>query len=141
MKDPNLSLRNAYETALAGMTFGSVSVPVYSMNTPLSNVPKKYVLLTNQTKVQNKTKCGYWYDCTITVDIVTRYPNGAGDVTFAMVVGEEIASRVQDSTLSTSDFSVRETVQINAEPLQQITQNENIYRYILIFQHKLNRAQ
>ena len=141
MKDPNLSLRNAYETALAGMTFGSVSVPVYSMNTPLSNVPKKYVLLTNQTKVENKTGCGYWFDCTITVDIVTRYPNGAGDVTFAMVVGEEIASRIQDSTLSTSDFSVRETTQLSAEPLQQITQNENIYRYILIFQHKLNRAQ
>lgn len=140
MKDPNLALLNAYKTALAGMTFGTESVPVYSRSTPLKNVPKKYVLLSSQTKIQNLTGCGYWYDCTITVDVVTRYPNGNGDISFAMVVGEEIAERVQVTGLTTANFSVRETAQLSTSDLTIETEAENIFRYIIIFEHKLNRA-
>lgn len=140
MKDPNLALLNAYKTVLSGMQFGSESVPVYSRSTPLKNTPKKYVLLTNQTKIQNKTGCGYWYDCTMTVDIVTRYPNGNGDITFAMRVGEEIADRIQVATPTVSDFSIRETAQLSTTDLVIETDAENIFRYIIIFQHKLNRA-
>ncbi len=139
MKDPNLALLNVYKTALAGMTFGTVSVPVYSRSTPLKNVPKKYVLLTSQTKAQNRTKCGYWYNCTITVDIVTRYPNGNGDISFAMVVGEEIANRVQVAVITPADFEVVDTLQLSTTDLAIETSEENIYRYIIIFQHKLNR--
>lgn len=140
MKDPNLALLNAYKTALTGMQFGTESAPVYSRSAPLTNTPKKYVLLTSQTKTQNRTKCGFWYDCTITVDIVTRYPNGNGDITFAMRVGEEIADRVQATVLTPSDFVIVETTQLSTTDLFLPTDAENIYRYIIIFQHKLNRA-
>jgi len=87
MKDPNLAILNAYKSALAGLTVGGVAIPVYSKSAPLKNVPKKYVILSSQTKLQNQTKCNYWYDCTINVQIVTRYPNGTGDLSFAMVIG------------------------------------------------------
>jgi len=139
MKDPNLDILNAYKTALSGLTFGTLNVPVYSKSAPLKNVPKKYVILSSQTKLQNQTKCGYWYDCTMTVQIVTRYPNGEGDITFAYTIGEEIQSRIQEDGITLTDFHNVETMQLGSTEVILETENENIYQYILIFQHKLNR--
>lgn len=140
MKDPNLALLNAYKTALTGLQINGSDVPVYSKSAPLTNVPKKYVILSSQSKTQNETGCGYWYDCTFNIDVVTRYPNGQGDSAFAMEISEEVQERIQVDGLTISDFLVRHTAQQPAIDLTLETQSENIYRYILIFQHKLNRA-
>lgn len=140
MKDPNLAILNAYLLALSGMTFGGTAVPVYSRLAPLTTVPKKYVLLNAQVKTQNETKCGYWYECVINCTIVTRYPNGVGDITFAMVIGEEIADRVQVNTLSLSNFSIRQTKQLPTTEVVLETATENIFQYIIPFYHKINRA-
>ncbi len=140
MKDPNLALLNAYKTALTGLVIGSSSVPVYSKSAPLKDVPKKYVILSSQFKTQNETGCGYWYDCTFNVDVVTRYPNGQGDTAFAMQISEEVQERIQVTGLTVSDFLVRHTLQQPSIDVTLETASENIYRYILIFQHKLNRA-
>lgn len=138
MKDPNLDILNAYKSALSGLTVGGVSIPVYSKSAPLKNVPKKYVILSSQTKLQNKTKCDYWYECTITVQIVTRYPNGTGDLSFAMVIGEEIAERIQVDGITLVDFHNIETMQLLSNEVILETDTENVFQYLLIFQHKLN---
>lgn len=138
MKDPNLDILNAYKSALSGLTVGGVSIPVYSKSAPLKNVPKKYVILSSQTKLQNKTKCDYWYECTITVQIVTRYPNGTGDLSFAMVIGEEIAERIQVDGITLLDFHNIETMQLLSNEVILETDTENVFQYLLIFQHKLN---
>lgn len=138
MKDPNLDILNAYKVALAGLTVGGVTIPVYSKSAPLKNVPKKYVILSSQTKLQNQTKCNYWYDCTITVQIVTRYPNGTGDLSFAMVIGEEVAEVIQVDGITLVDFHNIETMQNLSTEVILETDTENIYQYILIFNHKLN---
>ncbi len=138
MKDPNLAILNAYKSALAGLTVGGVAVPVYSKSAPLKNVPKKYVILSSQTKTQNKTKCNYWYDCTMTVQIVTRYPNGTGDLSFAMVIGEEVQSIIQEDGITLVDFHNIETMQNLSTEVILETDTENVFQYILIFNHKLN---
>lgn len=138
MKDPNLAILNAYKSALANLTVGSLSVPVYSKSAPLKNVPKKYVILSSQTKTQNKTKCNYWYDCTMTVQIVTRYPNGTGDLSFAMVIGEEVQSIIQEDGIYLNDFHNIETMQNLSTEVILETDTENVFQYILIFNHKLN---
>lgn len=138
MKDPNLSVLNAYKDALANLMVGDVLIPVYSKSAPLKNVPKKYVILSSQTKAQNKTKCGYWYDCTMTVQIVTRYPNGTGDLSFAMVIGEEVAEIIQAIGIDFVDFHNIETMQNLSTEVILETDTENVFQYILIFNHKLN---
>jgi len=138
MKDPNLDILNAYKTALASLTVGGLAVPVYSKSAPLKNVPKKYVILSSQTKTQNKTKCNYWYDCTMTVQIVTRYPNGTGDLSFAMVIGEEVQSIIQEDGITLVDFHNIETMQNLSTEVILETDTENVFQYILIFNHKLN---
>ena len=138
MKEPNLDILNAYKTALASLTVGGLSVPVYSKSAPLKNVPKKYVILSSQTKTQNKTKCNYWYDCTMTVQIVTRYPNGTGDLSFAMVIGEEVQSIIQEDGITLVDFHNIETMQNLSTEVILETDTENVFQYILIFNHKLN---
>jgi hypothetical protein len=138
MKEPNLDILNAYKTALSSLTVGGLAVPVYSKSAPLKNVPKKYVILSSQTKTQNKTKCNYWYDCTMTVQIVTRYPNGTGDLSFAMVIGEEVQSIIQEDGIILVDFHNIETMQNLSTEVILETDTENVFQYILIFNHKLN---
>jgi len=138
MKDPNLDILNSYKDALFDLTVGEIKIPVYSKSAPLKNVPKKYVILSSQTKAQNKTKCNYWYECTITVQIVTRYPNGTGDLSFAILIGEEISQIIQENGIDLVDFHNIETMQNLTTDVILETDTENIFQYILIFNHKLN---
>jgi hypothetical protein len=73
------------------------------------------------------------------VQIVTRYPNGTGDLSFAMVVSEEIQNRIQATNLTLSDFINVETLQLLTNEVTLETETENVFQYILTFQHKLNR--
>lgn len=138
MKDPNLAVLNAYKEALKDMEVGETHIPVYSKSAPLKNVPKKYVILSSQTKLQNRTKCGYWYECTMTVQIVTRYPNGTGDLSFAMLIGEEVAQRVQIEGIELIDFYLVDTMQLTSTEVILETDTENVFQYLLIFNHKIN---
>lgn len=138
MNDPNLAVLNAYKFALSVLIVGGIEIPVYSKSAPLKNVPKKYVILSSQTKAQNKTKCNYWYDCTMTVQIVTRYPNGTGDLSFAMLIGQNIQEIIQDIGIDIEDFYNIETMQNLSTEVILETDTENIFQYILIFNHKLN---
>jgi hypothetical protein len=140
MKDANLAILNAYKSTLANLIVGGVTIPVYSKSAPLKNVPAKYVILSSQTRLQELTKCGYWYLCTINVQIVTRYPNGNGDLSFSMVIGEEIQNRIQATNLSLSNFINVDTLQLLTNEVTLETETENIFQYILTFQHKLNRT-
>lgn len=138
MKDPNLAILNAYKDALQNLIVGEVNIPVYSKSAPLKNVPKKYVILSSQTKLQNRTKCNYWYECTMTVQIVTRYPNGTGDLSFAMLIGEEVAQRIQVDGINLIDFYLIDTMQLTSSEVILETDTENVFQYLLIFNHKLN---
>jgi hypothetical protein len=73
------------------------------------------------------------------VQIVTRYPNGNGDLSFAMVIGEEIQNRIQVTNLTLSNFINVDTLQLLTNEVTLETETENIFQYILTFQHKLNR--
>jgi hypothetical protein len=135
MKDANLAVLNAYKSALANLIVGGVTIPVYSKSAPLKNVPAKYVILSSQTKLQEQTKCGYWYLCTINVQIVTRYPNGNGDLSYAMVISEEIQNLIQVTNLTLSNFINVNTLQLLTNEAILETETENIFQYILTFQH------
>jgi hypothetical protein len=74
----------------------------------------------------------------MTVQIVTRYPNGAGDLSFAMVIGQEVAEIIQEIGIDFVDFHNIETMQNLSTEVILETDTENVFQYILIFNHKLN---
>jgi hypothetical protein len=74
----------------------------------------------------------------MTVQIVTRYPNGTGDLSFAMVIGEEVAQLIQVDGITLIDFHNIETMQNLSTEVILETDTENVFQYILIFNHKLN---
>jgi hypothetical protein len=74
----------------------------------------------------------------MTVQIVTKYPNGTGDLSFAMVIGEEIADLIQVDGITLIDFHNVETMQNLSTEVILETDTENVFQYILIFNHKLN---
>jgi hypothetical protein len=74
----------------------------------------------------------------MTVQIVTRYPNGTGDLSFAMVIGEEVAEIIQAIGIDFVDFHNIETMQNLSTEVILETDTENVFQYILIFNHKLN---
>jgi hypothetical protein len=74
----------------------------------------------------------------MTVQIVTKYPNGTGDLSFAMVIGEEIAELIQVDGITLIDFHNVETMQNLSTEVILETDTENVFQYILIFNHKLN---
>jgi hypothetical protein len=74
----------------------------------------------------------------MTVQIVTKYPNGTGDLSFAMVIGEEIAELIQVDGITLIDFHNVETMQNLSTEVILETDTENVFQYILIFNQKLN---
>jgi len=55
-----------------------------------------------------------------------------------MVIGEEVQSIIQEDGITLVDFHNIETMQNLSTEVILETDTENIYQYILIFNHKLN---
>jgi len=64
-------LRGIYETLLTGITYNSVSVPVYTEE-PFETTPANYIVLlsTDQNEVSGDTRRSH--EVTYTIDIVTK---------------------------------------------------------------------
>lgn len=138
MDNPILPLLDAFKTALEGLSIGSLDIPVYSRFAPLSNSVKKYVILSSQAKTERETKCGYWWEVVMNVSIVTKYPNGKGDMTFAMVIGEAISELVQVDELTLDGFSIREARQQPTREDNFATDTEDVFVYVIPFYYKIN---
>jgi hypothetical protein len=57
-----------------------------------------------------------------------------------MVISEEIQNLIQVTNLTLSNFINVETLQLLTNEVVLETETENIFQYILTFQHKLNRT-
>lgn len=77
MKDPGYEIRKAYFTLLNGsLTLDGNNVPVYDRVPPNVNTP--YVVISEQTGVDDSSKGCWSTDNTILFDVVTRYKSGGG---------------------------------------------------------------
>lgn len=147
MFDPSLELREAYISKLAGLEVSGVSIPVYDefVGSTVANIgyAQAYCLVTNQTVQDRLIKCGFYTDCSITVDIVTKFPKNKGGKKLSEQIANEVLSLIR--TGQTSDYPTMVNFQMVTCRLEgsQAINEENtantVFRKILIFTHDIKQ--
>lgn len=148
MLDPSLELREAYITKLSTLQVSGISIPVYDeiMGATVANVgyATAYCLVTNQTAQDILIKNGFYNDCSIQIDIVTKFPKNKGGKKLSEQIASEILKLVRTS--STSNYPIMANFQmvtcqllINQGINEENTAN-TVFRKILGFQHKLKQT-
>jgi hypothetical protein len=148
MFDPSLELREAYIDKLSTLQVSGVAIPVYDefMGATVANIgyASAYCLVTNQTAQDILIKCGFYNDCSIQVDIVTKYPKNKGGKKLSEQIANEILKLIR--TGNTSDYPTMANFQIVTCQLliNQGINEENtantVFRKILGFTHKIKQT-
>lgn len=148
MIDPSLQLREAYISKLSTLEISGVSIPVYDelMGATVASIgyATAYCLVTNQTAQDILIKCGFYNDCSIQIDIVTKYPKNKGGKKLSEQIANEILQLMR--TGDTTDYPTMTNFQIvtcqlliNQGILEENT-GGTVYRKILGFTHKIKQV-
>jgi hypothetical protein len=148
MFDPSLELREAYIDKLSTLQIQGVTIPVYDemMGATVANIgyATAYCLVTNQTAQDILIKTGFYNDCSIQVDIVTKFPKNKGGKKLSEQIANEILKLIR--TGNTSDYPTMANFQIVTCQLliNQGINEENtantVFRKILGFTHKIKQT-
>ena len=148
MFDPSLELREAYITKLSTLQISGVTIPVYDefMGASVASIgyATAYCLVTNQTAQDILIKTGFYNDCSIQVDIVTKFPKNKGGKKLSEEIANEVLKLIR--TGSTSDYPTMANFQIVTCQLliNQGINEENtantVFRKILGFTHKIKQT-
>lgn len=142
-------LRKAYLEKLKDVEVNGVKIPFYDERVgakpPIIGTATAYGIITNQTANDILIKCGFYQDCSITIDIVTKYPKQMG----GKLLSEQISGKVLEllRTGDTSDYPVMEGFQIVTvrklidRGLTEDNLMDTIYRKILTFTHKIKQTE
>ena len=142
-------LRKAYLEKLSTVSINGTVIPFYDERVgakpPMIGTATAYGIITNQTANDILIKCGFYQDCSITIDIVTKYPKQMG----GKLLSEQISNQVQQllRTGNTSDYPEMEGFQIVTTRKiidRGITEDnlmDTIYRKIITFTHKIKQLE
>lgn len=147
MLDPTLELREAYIDKLGTLQILGETIPVYDefMGATVANIgyAQAYCLVTNQTAQDILIKTGFYNDCSITVDVVTKFPKNKGGKKLSEQIANEVLQLIR--TGSTSDYPAMTNFQIvtcqlltNQGLIEENTAN-TVFRKILGFTHKIKQ--
>lgn len=106
MKNPGKAIRDAYMTALTGITYGGNTITVYD-DLPIGTLPNTYVYINAIDEVQKGNNQIYDYTGVITIDIVTKqYKKVDRDTVdgIAQAVTTAILPTPNNHTLTDSNF-------------------------------------
>jgi hypothetical protein len=148
MFDPTLELREAYIDKLSTLQISGVTIPVYDeimgANVASIGYATAYCLVTNQTAQDILIKTGFYNDCSIQVDIVTKFPKNKGGKKLSEEIANEVLKLIR--TGNTSDYPTMPNFQIVTCQLliNQGINEENtantVFRKILGFTHKIKQT-
>jgi hypothetical protein len=148
MFDPSLELREAYIDKLSTLQISGVTIPVYDeimgANVASIGYATAYCLVTNQTAQDILIKTGFYNDCSIQIDIVTKFPKNKGGKKLSEEIANEVLKLIR--TGSTSDYPAMANFQIVTCQLliNQGINEENtantVFRKILGFTHKIKQT-
>ena len=148
MLDPSLELREAYITKLATLQVSGVTIPVYDeiMGGTVANIgyAQAYCLVTNQTGQDILVKNEFYNDCSIQIDIVTKFPKNKGGKKLSEQIANEILKVIR--TNNTSDypampnFQMVTCVQIINQGINEENTANTVFRKILGFTHKIKQT-
>lgn len=138
---PDKWVRKAIYTAINNMivldelTSQSLQVPCFDSRVPTTNAKDYYVLLTTQTnRVDKSVKCGYRWESSILLDIVTKYNStgNAGTRLFA----DNILDKARELTNSlvldaTSGLTVVRQTQEFPNDFVSFTPTQSVFRKLM----------
>lgn len=134
-KNPDKWIRKGIITAL-GTTH-----KVYDMRVPGVTIPQSYVLLSTQTKLDNENnKCSGQWDCTILLDVNTRFTGNGnpGDRVQVNDIEDYIIPRMQ--SISVDGFKLFRIVLESSTSLDNITDTMNVFRQLIRFRIVLDEV-
>lgn len=135
--NPSKYLRKAFFDALTGLVIDTISIPVFDERITGNIVPKHYILLSTQTKSQNKyTKCGDRWDCSILIDIITTYPATANTGSKLLVDNiEEAVINLENSIILGGGFKINDRQLVSSDSVPVIGTTTNVFRQLIRFQY------
>lgn len=138
-RNPDKWIRKAFYDLITDKNISSV----WDMNVTGGIYPNEYVLLSTQTKLDNQiTKCGGQWDCTILLDIVTRYI-GTGNTGSRLRVNdieEDILMNIDELDIQ-GGFGVFRIELESSNSLDSSDKEENIYRQLMRYRIVLNELE
>jgi len=115
------------------------SAPIYDMRVTGNNYPDKYIILSTQTKqTTNATKCGSQWDCSILLDLVTRYTatSNPGDRVAVNDIEDDVI--INMNNFSIENFSLFSIQIESSTSLDTLTDTMNVFRQLVRYRIILN---
>lgn len=138
-KNPDKWIRKAVSERINDMTVDAYNIPCIDTNYTGDTQPKYYVAMSTQTKRDNQTsKCGWEWDCSILLDITTRFigTSNTGSRTLANDIEENIILLMNDFTIEggfrIDDIMVEESISQDGH-----TNTEVYFRQLLRYRIQL----
>lgn len=132
-KNPDKWIRKGLITAF-GTTY-----KVYDMRVPATNYPDKYIILSTQTKTDNQlSKCGGQWDCTILLDLVTRFTStgNPGDRVGVNDMEDYVLSKMP--LFNVDGFNIFNIVLESSTSLDNLTDTLNVFRQLVRYRITLD---
>jgi hypothetical protein len=147
MLEVSTALRDAYLTLLENLEVDGVLIPVYDEEFPsggdqasLGGAFACYVLLANQTENDVTPFCQFQQDCSIQVQIVTKFPKATGGKFVSEQISNEILQIIYPNPSGCvldlgNDFEAVNTKKESAFTKVDNNLTNTVYTKILIFSH------
>jgi len=135
MVNPDKHIRQAY------IDICNDFIPTWEAGVPkdIISPPITYALISNQTRnPTERSKCGYEWSCSITVDI--NHVRRLGYFGSAIVddIEEKIINIIESDQLVVPGFIVKESRFIQSQPLTASDSTQTITRKVIVYEHWLN---
>ncbi|RAJ28869.1 hypothetical protein [Pedobacter cryoconitis] len=145
LKDITYPLRVAYIAKLAGLKYNEVTVPIYDSIVP-ETAPSYFVVIRDQNEADHSLKCGFNTDVHVTLDVVTKFPPGAGSGIVRDAISSKINSLICTENYSLRlnllpDFNVMNSIRTLSRQIEELSKTENIFRRINIYKHEIQQLR
>lgn len=135
MKNPDKWIRKG----IIGVLGINTPYRVYDMRVSGNNVPNNYIILSTQTKQEGmENKCGNGWDCTILIDIVTRFMGTSNPGNREVVNDIEEYVIQQMEGFSAEGFSLFSVEMESSTSLDTLTDTQNVFRQLVRYRILLN---
>ena len=145
MFEVQTQLRQGYLSKLALVNIYGIYIPFYDERVGLNpaniGLATAYGIISNQTAQDILVKGQFYQDCSITVDIVTKYPKQKGGKLLSEQISNEVLQLLRTgNTLdypTMADFQIVTINKITDRGLTEDNTADSVYRKILVFSHKI----
>lgn len=139
---PDKYIRNAVYNAVSGLTVSNQAIPIYDYRATGANIPSSYILMTTQSNLVEKTnKCGWFWNSSLLLDIVTIYDLSGN--TGSRLMTDDILNAVRDLTydLQLGEESGLKIVTVNQsfpDDINSPSNNKIVYRKFIRYELLIN---